>query len=202
MAKSQLLYAWVGQGLSVLVPKRRGRGFLRAPYGHHNQPALNAIADLAGCDVFGLGGSLDFQVPGDVYHGGQLKRAEFAGRLLPALEKVYEAKSREITAADFWQLHPLKTVRPEKRLFGKECGRCLSQPPSIEQKEVTMAYCKSSDPGKVSAWRRRVSEGVKRSQRKCPKCERSSSGGTVHFVDERVTVWRCRYCGHEQGKTW
>lgn len=65
-----------------------------------------------------------------------------------------------------------------------------------------MAYCKSSDPGKVNAWKRRVSEGVKRSQRKCPECQRSSSGGTVRFVEERVTVWRCRYCGHEVGRAW
>lgn len=65
-----------------------------------------------------------------------------------------------------------------------------------------MAHRKSDDPGKVNAWRKNVSDGVKRAHRRCKACGRSSSGGSTRFVEERITVWRCRYCGHEVGRSW
>ncbi len=124
MSRPPLLYAWVGLGLSVLVPKKRGPGFLRTPYGHHDDPGLNAIAGLAGCDIFGLDGSLDFQVGAHIYHGGPGARAEFVGRVMPALEKLYEASSYEINLSQFWDLHPLKTTFSSSSLCRHMVRRC------------------------------------------------------------------------------
>lgn len=65
-----------------------------------------------------------------------------------------------------------------------------------------MSYCKRNDPGQVNTWRRRVSEGVKRSHRRCPACLRASNGGTHRYPEERLTVWLCRYCGHQISRAW
>lgn len=53
---------WDLGGLNVLIPKRRGTGYLRVPYGHHNDPKLNRIADAIRADVCGLDGYLAFEI--------------------------------------------------------------------------------------------------------------------------------------------
>lgn len=101
-----LLYSWVASNFNVLVPKRRGKGFLSVPYGHHPNPDLDAIADLARVDLTGLDGALCFECGGSVYHGNDGARAEFVSKVVPSLEKHYNMPSREITDGEFWQLHP------------------------------------------------------------------------------------------------
>lgn len=61
-----------------------------------------------------------------------------------------------------------------------------------------MAYHKPEDPGSINAWKGAVALGVRRAMRRCASCGRSSAGGTRRLVEERVTVWRCRYCGLER----
>lgn len=102
----QLLFSWVAECFSVLIPKIRGDGFLKVPLGHHENFALREISEAAGCDIFGLDGSLDFQVDGAIYHGGHEARAEFASRVLPALEAHYGVSAREISRGDFYRLNP------------------------------------------------------------------------------------------------
>ena len=82
----ELLFCWVAGQLSVLVPKKRGSGFLRVIYGHHHNQALTEIANAAQSDVFGLDGALDFVCGGKVYHGGASIRAEYAEKIIPRLE--------------------------------------------------------------------------------------------------------------------
>ena len=65
-----------------------------------------------------------------------------------------------------------------------------------------MAYCKRSDPGKVNKWISNVAAGVSRAHRQCPACQRKSSGGRRVFAVERLSVWTCRYCGHEITRNW
>lgn len=106
MEAKQLLYCWVAQGFNVLVPKTRGQGFLKVPYGHHHDPALSEIGDSVGVEVTGLEGALHFWCPGSIYHGPQEGQQEFAARVMPELEKHYGWASREITASEFWKLNP------------------------------------------------------------------------------------------------
>lgn len=100
----ELLYCWMSTTLEVLVPKRRGDGFVRTPLGHHHDDGLADIERLAGCDLFGLDGALSFDARRDATY--EEKRAAFVARVLPALERHYCWSSREISRQQFWELHP------------------------------------------------------------------------------------------------
>lgn len=105
--KKELLYCWVSSRFRVLVPKRRGTGFLKVPYGHHPDKVLDRIAIAAGCDVIGLDGALEFECSGAVYHGSNAVRAEFAGIVVPRLEAHYGLTAREIPEHEYWRLTPI-----------------------------------------------------------------------------------------------
>lgn len=109
-AMHALLYCWVSNGFSVLVPKRRGTGYLKVPYGHHHNDALTAIANEVGCDVIGLDGELAFESREvkTLYHNRVSDdRAAFVAKIMPMLEKHYQMDSREVDADTFWESHPL-----------------------------------------------------------------------------------------------
>lgn len=105
--KKELLYCWTANGFNVLVPKRRGSGFLKAPYGHHADKGLDAIATAARCDVFGLDGALEFECKGAVFHGGKAVRGEFTATVVPRLEAHYGLTAREVSESEFWRLNPV-----------------------------------------------------------------------------------------------
>lgn len=111
--EKRLLYCWVARGLNVLVPKQRGEGFLKVPYGHHHDKSLTAIANNAHVDVFGLEGTLDFNCAGNIYHGGREVREEFSAKVIPALEAHYGLKAIEIDQFEFWAKHPLAAAVPQ-----------------------------------------------------------------------------------------
>lgn len=62
--KKFLLYTTTEDSLLVKVPKTRGEGFLKTPYGHHANEALDNICDSLSPfgiqNVFGLDGFLNF----------------------------------------------------------------------------------------------------------------------------------------------
>jgi len=101
-----LLYSWVANNFHVLVPKRRGVGYLAVPYGHHPNPGLDDVANLLRVDVTGLDGALCFECGGAVFHGGEVARTAFASKIVPALEAHYGMASREIEPSEFWAAHP------------------------------------------------------------------------------------------------
>ena len=111
MSRKTLLYCWVAQNLCVLVPKKRGEGYLKMPYGHHHNMALTDIAndarDDAHVDVMGLDGALEFECGGRIFHGGEVVRKEFSSKVIPRLEEHYGYASREIHETEFWEKHPL-----------------------------------------------------------------------------------------------
>lgn len=104
-----LLACWVSSQFSVLVPRTDNKGYLKVPYGHHNDGTLREIEDVSGYDVFGLEGALDFQVPGRIFHDGigHPLRQEFERRVIPALEKRYKRKVRLVDENEFWRNHPV-----------------------------------------------------------------------------------------------
>jgi len=107
VSPKKLLFCWVGGQFSVLVPKRTGRGFLRVPYGHHYDAGLDAVAVAGGCDITGLDGALDFQCGGGIFHGGEEKRRAFESKVVPQLTAHYRMPAEEISAAEFWEHHPI-----------------------------------------------------------------------------------------------
>lgn len=87
----------------ILVPKQRGEGFLKVPFGHHNGPLSDVAAEI-GYDLFGLDGSLDVQT-------GFLRRdaiGDILANIMPAISKHYGIDWRLIDADEFWATHPLK----------------------------------------------------------------------------------------------
>jgi hypothetical protein len=101
----ELLFHWSAATLEVLVPKRRGEGYLKVPFGHHEDAGLARIERVAGCDIWGLDGSLSFQC-GTGVATYETARAEFTTRVMPALAAHYAMGFREAGAVEFWDLHP------------------------------------------------------------------------------------------------
>lgn len=67
-----------------------------------------------------------------------------------------------------------------------------------------MAFHKALDPGSVNGWKGNVASAMKKlaAGRQCPSCGRSGEmGAWRHFIAERVMARRCRYCGHEQARS-
>lgn len=100
-----LLYSWVASQFCVLVPKRRGSGFLKVPYGHHINSKLESISSAVACDVFGLDGMLEFDCGGSIYHD-EVKRLKFSSVVVPLLQSHYGFSAREVSASEFWKFHP------------------------------------------------------------------------------------------------
>ena len=101
----KLLFCWVAQGLQVLVTKRRGKGFLKTPYGHHANEGLDEIEAAAHCNLFGLDGALRFDCD-RIFFGGDEKRKNFLETIVPMLEAHYGYKAIEIGELEFWELNP------------------------------------------------------------------------------------------------
>lgn len=85
---SAFLWAWTLGMLHVLVPKQRGIGWLLVPAGHHASPKIRDIETAAGCDVFGLDGTLDFDCGMDIGVYRDQRRA-FEDRVFPAIERAF-----------------------------------------------------------------------------------------------------------------
>lgn len=100
----ELLYSWTSSEFVVLVPKRRGKGFLRQPLGHHWDKGLDRIGQAAGCDMCGLDGSLNFEVSRELYHGPDDGKLAFVARIVPMLEAHYGCTAREISSVEHWQI--------------------------------------------------------------------------------------------------
>lgn len=101
----ELLYCWFPTRLDVLVPKRRGNGFVKVPWGHHQDPGLTDIERAAGCDVFGLDGCLMFEC-GIRVATYEASRKAFEDVVLPALQRHYGWPCRKVTSSEYWRLNP------------------------------------------------------------------------------------------------
>lgn len=97
----ELLYCWGGESLDVLVPKKRGTGFLAVPWGHHANKGLSRIEQDLRCDICGLDGYLliDCGLKVTCYLE---RRAEFAGRAMALLSAHYGVPFREIGVEEFF----------------------------------------------------------------------------------------------------
>lgn len=113
MSTKELLYCWVAKTLSVLVPKKRGEGYLKVPYGHHHIMALTDIANDADVDVTGLDGALEFECGWKIFHGGEATRKDLSSKVIPRLETHYGYAAREIHEKEFWEKHPLTSGSPK-----------------------------------------------------------------------------------------
>lgn len=105
--KRELLF-YVGLGyISVLVPKKRGGGYLKVPCGHHVDKKLADAIDRAGApsDICGLDGSLYINM-----HKRQGPRPLLAP-LMKELSSHYDCEAREVNITEYWDNHPLDVWR-------------------------------------------------------------------------------------------
>lgn len=88
--------------VNILVPKKRGAGYLKVPLGHHTS-ALSSIAYDIGYDIYGLDGCLAIQT-GFIWRD---KKSALLERIIPPIAAHYGMDWREIGANEYWRLHPL-----------------------------------------------------------------------------------------------
>lgn len=106
----ELLYCFDLRNLNVLVPKKRGEGFLAVPYGHHYDAKLDAIATKAGCDVTGLDGHLAFDCGASVAVNTAAAHT-YAAKIMPLLAAHYACSFRAVSPGEFHRLHPVAVRR-------------------------------------------------------------------------------------------
>lgn len=83
-----ILVSYQRTWVAAAIPKRRGRGYLRVPAGHHHEKWIHEAEDAAGgVDISGLDGWLAIEMR----HGGD-DRAKFAA-MLPILLREFHASS-------------------------------------------------------------------------------------------------------------
>ncbi len=87
----------------VLVPKKRGTGYLKQPYGHRSNAALDdAINRVKDCDVFGLDGYLEICANVD-----EDENKVLAVAMMDSLSTYYQFPHREVSRVEFfetWQM--------------------------------------------------------------------------------------------------
>lgn len=147
----ELLCCWVAGQFCVLVPKRRGAGFLRVPYGHHFDEALDDIASTVSCDVFGLDGMLEFECGGSTYHD-QVARERFFKKVVPSLETHYGVPAREVSQSGFWRYHPITKMIPGTgELVEIQNLKKMLQAPAFDDLTVVRMARRDLDTGDINA---------------------------------------------------
>lgn len=98
MNNRELLVCKMKQHISVLVPKKRGTGFLRCPWYHGRDDALSeAVGDYDAC---GLDGCLEIETG---FSGQSAAIAE----VMPRLSAHYECSWREVCQDEYWRREPI-----------------------------------------------------------------------------------------------
>lgn len=92
--------------ISILVPKRRGTGFVKVPFGHHANKALGQIEDEIGYDIYGLDGCLEVNT-GYFFE----EKEALLEKIMPPISKHYGMPWRELSEEDWWSHHPFLAHR-------------------------------------------------------------------------------------------
>lgn len=111
-AGKELLYIFRERGIHILVPKKRGEGFLRTPIGHHQSP-LSHLAYKIGYDLFGLDGEIFV----DSGYIGKDDKPRMIERVLEPISQLLGFPHREISRQEYYDLHPIKTEEPTTPAF-------------------------------------------------------------------------------------
>lgn len=101
--EKKLLWIYLHTSIHVLVPKKRGSGFLKSPYGHHIDPGLDDVRayKMDNIDMFGLDGSLELCVDTCYYEDPD---HAYATRLMTALSEHYKMPFEHISEPLFFQI--------------------------------------------------------------------------------------------------
>lgn len=103
-APKEILWLYLDRSICVLIPKKRGKGYLKQPYGHHiNTDLENFRNDLNSVDIFGLDGHLQIMVNKAEYEDKDLA---FGNSVIEKLASYYSLPFRHVKSSEFWANHP------------------------------------------------------------------------------------------------
>ena len=103
----EILWMYQNRSIVALIPKRRGDGYLRKPYGHHRISGLEDIRNEIGMvDLFGLEGHLEICVDKADYEDANFK---FGNKVVSHFSDYYGFPCRRVEHNEFWANHPIKT---------------------------------------------------------------------------------------------
>lgn len=102
--KTLLVSTAIDGQISILVPKKRGTGYLKTPF-YHQPTDLSEVEAEIGYDLWGLDGSLDVQLGGR-YRGKATE--EQIERVMPPICAYYGMDYRVVSDDEFWQNHPIE----------------------------------------------------------------------------------------------
>lgn len=103
--KKELLIMFMTDHVTVLVPKKRGVGFVKHPVGHHATPASDFFQFDLGVDPFCEGdGYLSLQ---SGWVTDELK-ARYEREIFPRMSEFYGWPCRVVSSDEFWSNMPLK----------------------------------------------------------------------------------------------
>ena len=100
---SEAIYMWDRGGLNILIPKRRGTGYLKVPFGHHAVSGLNDIECAVSADFDGLEGYLSVEYIHRP-HGYSKSEEEAVALIMPMLAKHYGFTTWREDAKLFWKI--------------------------------------------------------------------------------------------------
>jgi hypothetical protein len=92
-----------------LIPKLRGDGYLKTPYGHHLDDGLSRLETEIGEDIFGLDGHLEIHTGHVHFKNGSMAQGVpvVIERFIKPIAAYYGMKWRIARPDEFWTLHPI-----------------------------------------------------------------------------------------------
>ena len=94
------------RSINMLIPKKRGMGYLKQPLGHHACP-LSELAYDIGFDMFGLDGHLEV-CTGFIDSD---KHDYFIARVVKPVCDLLGYEYQLVTIGEFWANHPIKGIK-------------------------------------------------------------------------------------------
>lgn len=104
----EILACFFTRELSLLIPKKRGTGFLLVPLGHHACPLSELNIPY---DIFGLDGSLDIQTG----YIDRERRSLLEKEAIVPIAGLLGFPYRIVSENEFFENHPIKNINLKRR---------------------------------------------------------------------------------------
>lgn len=99
---AEILVMFSQRSIDMLIPKKRGTGFLKTPLGHHHCPLADMQYEI-GFDLWGFDGSLTIMT-------GWIEKKDYDNLIEVAVRPIAVHLGfpwRVVTTNEFWENHPI-----------------------------------------------------------------------------------------------
>lgn len=104
--EKEILVCFLSGRVEMLIPKKRGEGFLKVPLGHHHN-GLSKVAMTLSYDVFGLDGALEIVLPRSQAYIMPKDQTVFLKTNVEPLTNYLGFPYRVVSSGEFWTKHPV-----------------------------------------------------------------------------------------------